>query len=157
MLPFRVFILNMPQNCVEWCNVDYILYTIHCIHAYSFSVPRKGIGPVFIPGFLDVKQLKMIHSPWLSASPSQVNVPLNSVKNILGGLKQCKVACLTAQHISSGHSRVYTSNLPVTGLTPMTTEPCDPHKQAHDQIPVTHNIQQESFYKNSIWKKNHTG
>lgn len=29
----------------------------------------------------------------------------------------------------------------------MTIEPCDPHKQAHDQIPVTQTIQQESFYK----------
>lgn len=47
------------------------------------------------------------------------------------------------------------SNLPVTGLTLMTTEPCDPHKQAHHQIPVTHTIQ-ESFYKVSIWKKNIT-
>lgn len=38
----------------------------------------------------------------------------------------------------------------------MTTEPCDPHKQAHDQIPVTQTIQQESFYKVSIRKKNIT-
>lgn len=72
---------------------------------------------------------------------------------LLSGLKQRKVSCLTAQHISSGHSRVCTSNFPVTGLTPMTTEPCGPHKQAHDQIPVTHTIQQESFYKVSIRKK----
>lgn len=35
----------------------------------------------------------------------------------------------------------------------MTTEQCDPHKQAHDQIPVTQTIQQESFYKVSIRKK----
>lgn len=38
----------------------------------------------------------------------------------------------------------------------MTTEPCDPHKQAHDKIPVTQTIQQESFYKVSIRKKNIT-
>lgn len=36
-----------------------------------------------------------------------------------------KVPCLNAQHItSSDHSRVWTSNLTVTGQTLMTTEPC---------------------------------
>lgn len=35
----------------------------------------------------------------------------------------------------------------------MTTKRCDPHKQAHDQIPMPHTIQQESFYKVSIRKK----
>lgn len=100
--------------------------------------------PVFVPLFQVLCTWESMTLPGWDTSPSQVKTLHWSVPNCswVDWDNVGKVPCLRVQHTpSSGHSRVWTSDLWVTGLMPLTTESCAPHELKWTKIPL-YNINQ---------------
>lgn len=77
-LEFRIYTL-MPMLTELRRVMQHRLYIVYNkVHTCTFL---HRITPVFIRGFLDDKWIRVIDSPWMGASPSQINVQRNPMTN----------------------------------------------------------------------------